>query len=122
MPVHTAARTKSIRIGEGRGVAILASLRNAGGKMLQREFEEVCLSNCRTLVGAGGFIARGSIVRQEVSGDVEYVLTDKGEATIDRWEMRYGREWIETLESPGVLGDSQIHNHQKVGLLPVGLR
>ena len=115
--MHTATRMKSIRIGEGRGVAILASLRNAGGKMLQREFEEVCLKNCRTLVGAGGFIARGSIVRQEVGGDVEYVLADKGEATIDRWEMRYGSEWIDTLENPSVLSDSQIHNHQKVGLL-----
>jgi len=111
-------RTKVIRIGEGRAVAILACLREAGGKMQQREFEDACLRNSRTLVGAGGFIARGSIVRQVTdSGDVEYELTEKGLETVARWEARYGSSWIGSLESPDVLGNSDIHDHQKVRLV-----
>ena len=114
----TPVRAKVIRLGEGRAVAILASLRDAGGKMAQREFEEACLSNSRTLVGAGGFIARGSIERQVTdSGDVEYELTEKGIETVVRWEARYGSGWIGSLESPGVLGNSDINDHQKVRLL-----
>ena len=112
-------RSKTIRIGEGRAVAILACLRDAGGKMLQREFEEACLRNSRTLVGAGGFIARGSIVRQVTeSGDVEYELTEKGIETVARWETRYGSGWVGTLENPDVLGNSAIHDQQKVRLVP----
>jgi len=112
------SRTKTIRIGEGRAVAILACLRNAGGSMAQREFEETCLRNSRTLVGAGGFIARGSIVRVVTSsGDVEYELTDKGLETVVRWESRYGSGWVESLENPDVLGNSDIHDQQKIRLL-----
>jgi len=107
-----------IRIGEGRAVAILACLREAGGKMQQREFEDACLRNSRTLVGAGGFIARGSIVRQLTSsGEVEYAITEKGTETVARWEARYGPEWIDSLESPDVLGNSDIHDHQKIRLI-----
>jgi len=107
-----------IRLGEGRAVAILACLRDSGGKMAQREFEEACLSNSRTLVGAGGFIARGSIIRQvSDSGDVEYELTEKGIETVTRWEARYGSGWVDSLENPGVLGNSDITDHQKVRLL-----
>jgi len=107
-----------IRIGEGRAVAILACLREAGGKMQQREFEDACLRNSRTLVGAGGFIARGSIVRQVTdSGDVEYELTEKGLETVARWEARYGASWIGSLESPDILGNSDIHDHQKIRLI-----
>ena len=112
-------RSKTIRIGEGRAVAILACLRDSGGRMAQREFEEACLRNSRTLVGAGGFIARGSIVRQVTdSGDVEYELTDKGMETVLRWETRYGTGWENTLENPEVLGNSAIHDQQKVRLVP----
>ena len=115
----TPIRSKTIRIGEGRAVAILACLRDSGGKMAQREFEEACLRNSRTLVGAGGFIARGSIVRQLTSsGDVEYELTDKGMETVSRWETRYGSGWVDTLENPEVLGNSAIHDQQKVRLVP----
>ena len=111
-------RTKVIRIGEGRAVAILACLRETGGKMQQREFEDACLRNSRTLVGAGGFIARGSIVRQVTdSGDVEYELTEKGMETVARWEARYGPSWISSLENPDVLGNSDIHDHQKIRLV-----
>ena len=111
-------RTKAIRIGEGRAVAILACLRDSGGKMAQREFEEACLRNSRTLVGAGGFIARGSIVRHMTStGDVEYNLTEKGMETVSRWEARYGTGWVSTLENPDVLGNSEIHDQQKIRLL-----
>jgi len=111
-------RAKLIRIGEGRAVAILACLRDAGGKMLQRDFEEACLRNSRTLVGAGGFIARGSIERQAQSnGDVEYLLTEKGGETVLRWEARYGRSWINYLENPEVLGNSDIHDQQKIRLV-----
>jgi len=106
-----------IRIGEGRAVAILGCLRDAGGKMAQREFEDACLRNSRTLVGAGGFIARGSIVRHEVDGDVEYVLTEKGLETVARWESRYGSGWVSSLENPGILGNSDIHDQQKIRLL-----
>ena len=114
----TPVRSRTIRIGEGRGVAILACLRDAGGKMLQREFEEACLRNSRTLVGAGGFIARGSIIRQVTSnGDVEYELTDKGMETVSRWETRYGSGWVNTLENPEVLGNSAVHDQQKVRLV-----
>ena len=117
-PVMPPVRTKVIRIGEGRAVAILAYVRDAGGKMLQREFEEVCLRNSRTLVGAGGFIARGSIVRQVTeSGDVEYEITEKGLETVARWEARYGAGWIGSLESPDVLGNSDIHDHQKIRMI-----
>ena len=117
-PAIPPVRTKVIRIGEGRAVAILACLREAGGKMKQREFEDACLRNSRTLVGAGGFIARGSIVRQVTdSGDVEYELTEKGLETIARWEARYGSSWIGSLESPDVLGNSDIHDHQKIRLV-----
>jgi len=111
------ARTKTIRIGEGRAVAILASLRDSGGKMAQMEFEETCLSNSRTLVGAGGFIARGSIVRQVTqTGEIEYELTDKGVETVARWEARYGAAWIDSLENPGVLANNAIHDQQKIRL------
>ena len=114
MPV----RAKFIRIGEGRAVAILASLRDSGGKMPQREFEDACLRNSRTLVGAGGFIARGSIVRQvSDGGDVEYELTDKGIDTVVKWEARYGRGWIESLENPTALGNTNVHDQQKIKLL-----
>jgi len=110
-------RARTIRIGEGRAVAILACLRDAGGKMAQREFEETCLSNSRTLVGAGGFIARGSIVRQvQDDGDVLYELTDKGLETVTRWEARYGPGWVDSLESPGVLGNTDVHDQQKIRL------
>ena len=111
-------RTKVIRIGEGRAVAILGCLRDAGGRMQQREFEEACLRNSRTLVGAGGFIARGSIVRQVTeSGDVEYELTEKGAETVARWEARYGSGWIGSLENPEVLGNSDIHDQQKIRMI-----
>ena len=87
--------------------------------MLQRDFEDTCLSNSRTLVGAGGFIARGSIIRQVTSnGDVEYELTEKGLETVLRWETRYGSGWVSTLENPEVLGNSAIHDQQKVRLVP----
>ena len=86
--------------------------------MAQREFEDACLRHSRTLVGAGGFIARGSIVRQvTASGDVEYELTEKGLDTVVRWEARYGAEWVDSLENPGILGNSEIHDHQKIRLL-----
>ena len=112
------ARTKVIRIGEGRAVAILASLRDAGGQMAQRDFEDVCLRNSRTLVGAGGFIARGSIARRvTASGDIVYELTEKGMETVIKWESRYGSQWIEKLENTSVLGDSDIHDQQKVKLM-----
>ena len=87
--------------------------------MAQREFEEACLRNSRTLVGAGGFIARGSIVRRVTSvGDVEYELTEKGMETVSRWEARYGSGWIGSLENPAVLGNTDIHDQQKIRLLP----
>ena len=86
--------------------------------MLQREFEDACLRNSRTLVGAGGFIARGSIVRQVTdSGDVEYELTEKGSETVARWEARYGHGWIDKLENPDLLGNSDIHDQQKIRLI-----
>ena len=86
--------------------------------MQQREFEEACLRNSRTLVGAGGFIARGSIERQIASsGDVEYKLTDKGLETIVRWESRYGPGWVNHLENPLVLGNSDVHDQQKIRLM-----
>jgi len=111
-------RAKSIKLGEGRAVAILSRLRDADGRMLQREFEETCLRNCRTLVGAGGFIARGSIIRIIADGrDVEYELTDKGMDTVTKWESRYGKGWADSLENPGVLGNPDVHDHQKVRLL-----
>jgi len=86
--------------------------------MSQREFEETCLRNCRTLVGAGGFIARGSIVRQATSGgDIKYALTEKGMETVARWESRYGPNWIESLENPNILSNFEVHDHQKTGLI-----
>jgi len=86
--------------------------------MTQRDFEETCLRNCRTLVGAGGFIARGSIVRQATSGgDIEYALTEKGMETVTRWESRYGANWIGSLENPDILGNIEVHDHQKTGLV-----
>jgi len=107
-------RTRSIRVGEGRAVAILASIRDAGGSMDQRSFEDTCLRHCRTLVGAGGFIARGSIIREQIDGgEVFYSLTDKGLGTVSRWEARYGSDWVESLEGTDVLGNLNIHDHQK---------
>ncbi|MDR2571841.1 MAG: hypothetical protein LBD23_16305 [Oscillospiraceae bacterium] len=118
---ETPFRAKAIRIGEGRAVAILACLRDCGGKMSQREFEDVCLRNSRTLVGAGGFIARGSISRQVAGdGDVYYELTDKGLETVTRWEARYGPGWVGNLENPDVLGNSNIHDQQKIRLMAGG--
>jgi len=116
-----AVRAKVIRIGEGRAVAILASIRDSGGKMQQREFEDACIRNSRTLVGAGGFIARGSINRRVTGvGDVEYELTAKGEETVARWEARYGTGWIGSLENPEVLGNTDIHDQQKIRLMARG--
>ena len=118
VPAMMPVRAKVIRIGEGRAVAILACLRDSGGKMAQREFEEACLRNSRTLVGAGGFIARGSIVRQVTTGgDVEYELTEKGIETVNRWEARYGTGWVGSLENPDILGNTDVHDHQKIRLL-----
>jgi len=112
------SRMRYIRVGEGRAVAILSSLRDSGGVMLQRDFEDVCLRYNRTLVGAGGFIARGSIERNEISGGgVEYSLTEKGVETVRKWESRYGGEWIDALESPQVLGDRHTHDQQKTRLV-----
>jgi len=117
--VHTPTRAKAIKIGEGRAVAVLSCLRDSEGRMMQREFEEACLRNCRTLVGAGGFIARGSIARTPVGGsDVEYSITDKGIDTVVRWESRYGSGWIDSLESPGALGNPDFQDHQKIRLFP----
>ena len=111
-------RSKSIKIGDGRAVAILSCLRDAEGKMLQHEFENVCLSNCRTLVGAGGFIARGSIARTIAdSSDIEYSLTNKGLDAVAKWESRYGKGWVGSLENPDMLGNPDIHDQQKVRLL-----
>jgi len=113
-----AVRAKTIKIGDGRAVALLASLRDAGGGLPQREFEEACLRNCRTLVGAGGFIARGSILRLALSGgNVEYKITEKGLETVEKWEARYGGSWAESLENPDDLGSSKIPDSQKVRLL-----
>ena len=118
-PARAPVRAKTIRIGEGRAVAILSSLRDSGGKMVQLEFEESCLRNCRTLVGAGGFIARGSIVRQAIAnGDVEYRLTEKGMETVVRWESRYGKRWIDSLENSSMLGNPDVNDNQKARLLP----
>lgn len=109
---------RSIRIGEARAIAILAALRDSGDVMTQRDFEEVCIRNCRTLVGAGGFIARGSVVReQSEKGDVGYRLTDKGMQAIERWETRYGSNWAEQLESRNALSDVSIGNNAKAVLL-----
>ena len=117
VPARQTARAKMIRIGEGRAVAVLSSLRDAGGRMVQRDFEDACVRNCRTLVGAGGFIARGSILRHEADGNVVvYEITDKGLETVDRWESRYGGNWADGLETPGVLGNPEVVDHQKVRL------
>ncbi|MCL2628558.1 MAG: hypothetical protein FWD44_07695 [Oscillospiraceae bacterium] len=116
--VRSQIRAKTIRAGEGRAVAILTNLRDAGGVMGQRDFEEACLRNCRTLVGAGGFIARGSITRETASGgDVIYKLTDKGEDTVNKWEARYGGCWANALEHEDILGDLGINDHQKIRLI-----
>ena len=117
-PLTPPVRSKAIRIGEGRAVAILACLRDAGGNMMQRDFEDACLRNSRTLVGAGGFIARGSIIRLVTSGgEIEYELTGKGLDTVNRWETRYGSGWVGSLENPDVLGNTAIHDQQKVRLM-----
>jgi len=117
-PAKAHVRAKTIRAGEGRAVAILACLRNAGNVMGQREFEETCLRNCRTLVGAGGFIARGSIIREVLDDDsILYKLTDKGEDTVNKWEARYGPNWTASLESNDVLGNSNINDYQKIRLI-----
>lgn len=86
--------------------------------MGQREFEEACLRNCRTLVGAGGFIARGSIARQAgENGSAKYTLTEKGEETLNKWEARYGKNWESALEHIGILGNTSIGDQQKVKLI-----
>jgi len=117
-PSKVPARAKTIKAGEGRAVAILSGIRDSGGKLAQREFEETCLRNCRTLVGAGGFIARGSIIRQVTSsGEVEYELTEKGMETIAKWEARYGSDWTGSLEKRDVLSNIDIGDQQKIGLI-----
>ena len=99
-------------------MAILTYLRDAGSIVKQREFEETCLRNCRTLVGAGGFIARGSIIREiHDNTDVVYKLTEKGEDTVNKWETRYGNNWASMLEYADVLGDSDISDHHKIKLV-----
>jgi len=117
-PSKVPVRAKTIKAGEGRAVAILTGIRDSGGKMAQREFEETCIRNCRTLVGAGGFIARGSIIRQVTgSGEVEYKLTEKGMETIARWETRYGPNWIDSLEKCDILSNFEVGALQKIGLV-----
>ena len=117
-PSKVQARAKTIKAGEGRAVAILSGIRDSGGRLAQREFEETCLRNCRTLVGAGGFIARGSIIRQVTStGEVEYELTEKGMETIAKWEARYGRDWTGSLEKNDVLSNYEVGDQQKIGLI-----
>lgn len=118
VPAASPVGMKIIRAGEGRAVAILTRLRDAGGTMDQREFEETCLSNCRTLVGAGGFIARGSITREIAdNGTTQYKLTSKGEKTVNKWEARYGINWESMLERTDTLNDTTINDHQKVRLI-----
>ena len=117
-PSQVPVRAKTIKAGEGRAVAILTGIRDSGGRLAQREFEETCLRNCRTLVGAGGFIARGSIIRLVTgSGEVEYELTDKGKETIAKWEARYGNDWTGSLEKSDVLSNLAISDQQKIGLI-----
>ena len=118
LPVRSPAGVRMIRTGEGRAVAILASLRDTKDGLSQYEFEKLCARNCRTLVGAGGFIARGSIARSASgTGDVVYEITDKGLETVSRWEARYGADWMINLEKPGILGDAAYNDHQKIKLL-----
>lgn len=118
MSTTTTARARAIRAGEGRAVAILTGLRDAGGVLGQREFEETCLRNCRTLVGAGGFIARGSIVRElDDEGNAVYRLTEKGAETVNKWEARYGKNWAAGLEYSDMLSNASINDQQKVRIL-----
>ena len=118
LPARTSGAGKTIRVGEGRAIAILTALRDAGGRLTQREFEDSCLRNCRTLVGAGGFIARGSIVKSTPdTGDAEYILTDKGLETVAKWESRYGVKWRSSLEHPDALNNSDFNDQQKTRLL-----
>jgi hypothetical protein len=37
--------------------------------------------------------------------------------TIARWEARYGSGWIDSLEKPDILGDTEINDQQKIRMI-----
>jgi len=95
-------------------MAILATINGAGGSVSSVEFESILARFGRTLRGAGGFFGgAGASVRRE---DGMLVITDAGNATLDKWLSRYGSRWMEELMTPEALSDRAFPDSSRITL------
>ena len=94
---------RTVRLGDARSIAILATIENAGGSVSTVEFENILARYGRTLRGAGGFFGgAGASVRRE---DEKLIITSAGTEALKKWISRYGRSWMEDLMTPEALAD-----------------
>ena len=106
--------SRSVRLGDARSMAILATINGAGGSVSSVEFESILARFGRTLRGAGGFFGgAGASVRRE---DGMLVITDAGNATLDKWLSRYGSRWMEELMTPEALSDRAFPDSSRITL------
>ena len=104
--------TRTVRLGDARSMAILASIDNAGGSVSSSEFENILARFGRTLRGAGGFFggAGASVSREEG----RLTITTAGTATLEKWTARYGSEWMDELIDPGALSDRAYPDNSRI--------
>ena len=106
--------TRTVKLGDARSMAVLSAISDAGGSVLTIEFENILAMYGRTLRGAGGFLGgAGASVRRE---NGRLVITDAGNAALEKWESRYGRGWKEELETPGALADRAFPDSSRIPL------
>jgi len=104
--------TRTVRLGDARSIAILATIDSAGGSVSSVEFESILARYGRTLRGAGGFFGgAGASVRRE---DGKLSITNAGTATLEKWTARYGSRWMEELIDPDALGDRAYPDNSRV--------
>jgi len=104
--------TKTVRLGDARSMAILATIDNAGGSVTAVEFESILARYGRTLRGAGGFFGgAGASVRRE---EGKLTITAAGSETLGKWMSRYGSGWMEELLDPGALSDRAYPDNSRI--------
>ena len=104
--------TRTVRLGDARSMAILATIDNAGGSVSTVEFENILARYGRTLRGAGGFFGgAGASVRRE-AGRLE--ITDAGSATLEKWTERYGSGWMDEIMDPDALSDRAYPDNSRI--------
>ena len=104
--------TRTIRLGDARSMAVLTAICDAGGTILNSEFESILVRYGRTLRGAGGFLGgAGASVRRE---DGKLAITDAGTAALERWKSRYGGMWLQELLTPEALADRAFPDNSRI--------